>query len=122
MIRIKIVLILGRGGLLLLLVLVQVVLLGELQVPQELRITTWMRRDFRSILLANLKEEETAWRGAQRRGYKLKIFGPTLHAHVPPGGGLLDSTTMVLPGLKNKLLGNTMAQNYDRNNSKSQGT
>ena len=46
MIKIKIVLILGRGGLLLLLVLVQVVLLGELQVPQELRITTWMRRDF----------------------------------------------------------------------------
>ena len=46
MIRIKIVLILGRGGLLLLLVLVQVVLLGELQVPQELRVTTWMRRDF----------------------------------------------------------------------------
>ena len=46
MIRIKIVLILGRGGLLLLLGLVQVVLLGELQVPQELRVTTWMRRDF----------------------------------------------------------------------------
>ena len=46
MIRIKIVLILGRGGLLLLLVLVQVVLLGELQVPQELRVTTWMRGDF----------------------------------------------------------------------------
>jgi len=62
MIRIKIVLILGRGGLLLLLVLVQVVLLGELQVPQELRVTT-------------------------------------LHAHVPPGGRLLDSTTVVLPGL-----------------------
>ena len=46
MIRIKIILILGRGGFLLLLVLVQVVLLGELQVPQELRVTTWMRRDF----------------------------------------------------------------------------
>ena len=85
MIRIKIVLILGRGSLLLLLVLVQVVLLGELQVPQELGVTTF-------------------------------------HAHVPPGGRLLDSTTMVLPGLKNKLLGNTMAQNYDRNNRKSQGT
>ena len=45
MIRIKIVLILSRGGLLLLLMLVQVVLLGELQVPQELRVTTWMRED-----------------------------------------------------------------------------
>ena len=32
----KVVLHLGRGGLLLLLVLVQVVLLGKLQVPQEL--------------------------------------------------------------------------------------
>ena len=67
MIRIKIVLILGRGGFLLLLVLVQVVLLGELQVPQELGVTTF-------------------------------------HAHVPPGGRLLDSTTMVLPGLEKKIV------------------
>ena len=29
---------------------------------------------------------------------KVKRF--TLHAHMPPGGGLLDSTTVVLPGLK----------------------
>ena len=55
MIRIKIVLILGRGGLLLLLVLVQVVLLGELQVPQELRVTTWMRRDFQKHSVGQVK-------------------------------------------------------------------
>ena len=44
----------------------------------------------------------------------MKICGPTLHAHVPPGGRLLDSTTMVLPGLKNKLLGNTMTKSYEK--------
>ena len=37
----------------------------------------------------------------KEEGIHMKICGPTLHAHVPPGGRLLDSTTMVLPGLKN---------------------
>ena len=76
MIRIKIVLILGRGGLLLLLMLVQVVLLGELQVPQELGVTSWMRRDFQKHSVGQVKEEEAAWRGAKRIEYKLRFVDP----------------------------------------------
>ena len=59
MIRIKIVLILGRGGLLLLLVLVQVVLLGELQVPQELRVTTWTKADVQKHSIGQVRIEES---------------------------------------------------------------
>ena len=40
-----------------------------------------------------------AWRGGKKEGIQFKICGPTLHAHVPPGGRLLDSTTVILPGL-----------------------
>ena len=103
MIRIKIVLILGRGGFLLLLMLVQVVLLGELQVPQELRVTTWMRRDFQKHSVGQVKRGGNSLERGKEEGIHMKICGPTLHAHVPPGGRLLDSTTMVLPGLKNNL-------------------
>ena len=59
MIRIKIILILGRGGLLLLLVLVQVVLLGELQVPQELRVTAWTRGDVQKHSVGQVIREGT---------------------------------------------------------------
>ena len=57
MIRIKIVLILGRGGLLLLLVLVQVVLLGELQVPQELGVTAWTKGDVQKHSIGQVRKE-----------------------------------------------------------------
>ena len=68
MIRIKIVLILGRGGFLLLLVLVQVVLLGELQVPQELRVTTWMRRDFQKYSVGQVKRGGSGWKRDTKEG------------------------------------------------------
>ena len=76
MIRIKIVLILGRGGLLLLLVLVQVVLLGELQVPQELRVTTWMRRDFQKQSDGQVKKRGSGFEGHNGGGTILRFVDP----------------------------------------------
>ena len=46
-------------------------------------------------------------------GVQIDVCGPTLHAHVPPGGRLLDSTTVVLPGLKYKLIWITQVQSYN---------
>ena len=68
MIRIKIVLILGRGGLLLLLVLVQVVLLGELQVPQELGVTTWTRGDAQKHSVGQVRKEGSDLENDKREG------------------------------------------------------
>ena len=68
MIKIKIVLILGRGGLLLLLVLVQVVLLGELQVPQELRVTTWTRGDVQKHSIGQVRKEGSDLESDRREG------------------------------------------------------
>ena len=47
----------SRSSLLLLLVLVQVVLLGELQVPQELGVTTWTRGDVQKHSIGQVRKE-----------------------------------------------------------------
>ena len=54
---------------------------------------------------------ERQW--GKTEGVQTNIYGPTLHAHVPPGGRLLDSTTVVLPGLKYKLIRITQVQSYN---------